>query len=80
MKGKALLLLAAFASVPAQAEVFDGLRSGLRAAAIGNAASVSKGSRRASALRNEWWYLTANLKGADGGRAMIIAKSAVGSF
>ena len=69
MKGKTLLLLAALMPLQAQAEVFDGLRSGAPGFELprpGTPLLFPKDHGAHRQFRNEWWYLTANLKGADG--------------
>ncbi|MCC3245306.1 iron ABC transporter permease [Methylocystis sp. WRRC1] len=69
MKGRTVLLLAALLPLPAQAQVFDGLRSGAPGFELphpGTALLFPKDHGAHPRFRNEWWYLTANLKGDDG--------------
>jgi len=62
-------LLAALLPFSARAEVFDGLRSGapgFESPLPGTPLLFPKDHGAHTRFRNEWWYLTANLRGEDG--------------
>ncbi len=52
----------------------------LKISAMGGSMVRFAASRQPDRVYDKDRYLTANLKGADGGRALIIAISATGSF
>lgn len=69
MKGRILALLIALAATAAQAQGFGGLGSeapGFDAPRRGTPLLFPKDHGAHPHFRTEWWYLTANLKGADG--------------